>query len=66
MQSSRWLAGVDALPCENILTRRANQPHYSIIAQFLKLLMALPNEHFGAIAGQKSRQLKFHRLARGE
>jgi len=57
---------VDALACENILTRRANQPHYSIIAQFLKLLMALPNEHFGAITGQKSRQLKFHRLARGE
>jgi hypothetical protein len=40
---------VDALACENILTRRANQPHYSIIAQFSKLLMALPNEHFGAM-----------------
>jgi hypothetical protein len=55
---------VNALHGENILTRRANQRHYSTIAQFLELLMALPDEHFGAISGQKSRQLKLHRLAR--
>jgi hypothetical protein len=32
------VAGMDALsyPCKNILTRRANQGHYSIIAQFAK------------------------------
>jgi hypothetical protein len=36
------VAGVDALACENILTRRANQPHYSIIAQFVRLPIALP------------------------
>jgi predicted transcriptional regulator len=35
MQSSMVVAGMDALSesCENILTRRANQRHYSIIAQ---------------------------------
>src|SRR5258707_15658515 len=34
MQSSMAVAGMDALsyPCENILTRRANQRHYSTIA----------------------------------
>ena len=34
MQSSMVVAGIDALSesCENILTRRANQRHYSIIA----------------------------------
>ena len=32
MQSSRWCHG--CFTCENILTRRANQRHYSIIAQF--------------------------------
>jgi hypothetical protein len=38
MQSSMAVAGMDALSesCENILTRRANQRHYSIIAQFAK------------------------------
>src|SRR5882724_768628 len=38
MQSSMVVAGIDALSesCENILTRRANQRHYSIIAQFAK------------------------------
>jgi len=38
MQSSMVVAGMDALSesCENILTRRANQRHYSIIAQFAK------------------------------
>ena len=36
MQSSMAVAGIDALsyPCENILTRRANQWHCSIIAPF--------------------------------
>ncbi len=36
---------MDALsyPCENILTRRANQWHYSIIAQFANAPMALPD-----------------------
>jgi len=34
MQSSMVVAGIDALSesCENILTRRANQRHYSMIA----------------------------------
>jgi hypothetical protein len=38
MQSSMVVAGIDASSksCENILTRRANQRHYSIIAQFAK------------------------------
>jgi hypothetical protein len=48
---------------ENILTRRANQRRYSIIAQFSKPHMALPNGLAGATTGQKSRQLKLHRLA---
>src|SRR5882672_801158 len=48
---------------ENVLTRRANQRHYSTIAQFVKTPMAPPtNGLFGAIAGKKSfRQLKLHR-----
>jgi hypothetical protein len=38
MQSSMVVAGIDASgeSCENILTRRANQRHYSTIAQFAK------------------------------
>src|SRR6266850_4875334 len=38
MQSSMAVAGMDALsyPCENILTRRANQWYYSTIAPFAK------------------------------
>jgi hypothetical protein len=37
MQSSMVAAGIDALsePRENILTRRANQGHYSTITQFV-------------------------------
>jgi hypothetical protein len=35
---------MDALACENILTRRANHRHHSIIAQFVKPPMALPFE----------------------
>ena len=77
MQSSMVVAGIDALSesCENILTRRANQRHYSIIAQFVKrpwpcpttckTPVALPdNGLFGAFAGKNPyRQLKLHRLA---
>jgi len=38
------VAGMDALSesCENILTRRANQRHYSIIAPFVRPPMPLP------------------------
>jgi len=40
--------------------------HYPFIAQFFKnFSLALPNEHFGAMTGQKSRQLSY-RLACGE
>jgi len=44
MQSSlvspAWMLLSD--PAKNILTRRANHRHYSIIAQFVKPPMALP------------------------
>ena len=66
MQSSVVVAGMDALsyPCENILTRRANQRHYSIIAQFAKRPWPCPTAgSSSAIAGKKSLpQLKLHRL----
>jgi len=44
---------MDALsyPCENILTRRANQGHYSTIAQFVKRPWPF-NGLFGATAGK--------------
>ena len=51
------VAGMDALsyPCENILTRRANQRHYSIIAQFAKRPWPCPTTGpSSAIAGKKS------------
>jgi hypothetical protein len=57
MQSSMVVAGMDALsyPCENILTRRANQRHYSIIAQFAKRPWPCPTTgSSSAIAGKKS------------
>src|SRR5713226_522073 len=57
MQSSMAVAGMDALsyPCENILTRRANQRHYSIIAQFAKRPWPCSTTGpSGAIAGKKS------------
>ncbi len=57
MQSSMAVAGMDALsyPCENILTRRANQWHYSIIAQFAKRPWPCPTTgSSSAIAGKKS------------
>ena len=67
MQSSLVVAGMDALsyPCENILTRRANQWHYCIIAQFAKRPWPCPTTGYSsAIAGKKSLpQLKLHRLA---
>src|ERR1700687_2644578 len=67
MQSNLVVAGMDALSesCENILTRRANQRHYSIIAQFVKRPSPCPKT--GASARLQSKnpypQLKFHRLA---
>src|SRR6266478_6924963 len=57
MQSSMAVAGMDALsyPCENILTRRANQWHYFIIAQFAKRPWPCPTTgSSSAIAGKKS------------
>jgi hypothetical protein len=55
MQSSMAVAGMDALSesCENILTRRANQRHYSIIAQFAKRPWPCPTTaSSSAIAGK--------------
>ncbi len=57
MQSSMAVAGMDALSesCENILTRRANQRHYSIIAQFARRPWPCPTTgSSSAIAGKKS------------
>jgi hypothetical protein len=57
MQSSTAVAGMDALsyPCENILTRRANQWHCSIIAPFAKRPWPCPTTgSSSAIAGKKS------------
>jgi len=57
MQSSMAVAGMDALsyPCENILTRRANQWHYCIIAPFAKRPWPCPTTgSSSAIAGKKS------------
>src|SRR5229473_3625496 len=67
MQSSVVVAGMDALSesCENILTRRANQRHYSIIAQFVKRPWPCPTTgSSSAFAGKNPYpQLKLHRLA---
>jgi len=57
MQSSVVVAGMDALsdPAKNVLTRRANQWHYSIIAQFAKRPWPCPTTgSSSAIAGKKS------------
>src|SRR3981189_2568499 len=57
MQSSMAVAGMDALsyPCENILTRRANQWRYAIIAPFAKRPWPCPTTgSSSAIAGKKS------------
>jgi hypothetical protein len=57
MQSSMVVAGMDALSesYENILTRRANQRHYSIIAQFAKRPWPCPTTgSSSATAGKKS------------
>jgi hypothetical protein len=54
---------MDALPRENILTRRANQRHYSIIAQSVKSPMAL---HIGLSARWQANNpasWKLHRFA---
>jgi hypothetical protein len=66
MQSS--IAGMDALsdPTRTFDTSGKSLAlfyHHAIC----KTAMALPDGHFGAIAGEKSFQkLKLHRLARGE
>src|SRR5882672_5376065 len=56
MQSSLMVAGMDALsyPCENILTRRANQGHYSTIAQFVKRPWPFPTTASSARLQAKS------------
>src|ERR1700682_6357142 len=57
MQSSMVVAGMYAVsePRENILTRRANQRHYSIIEQFAKRPWPCPTTgSSSAIAGKKS------------
>src|SRR6266581_8476800 len=67
MQSSMVVAGMDALSesCENILTRRANQRHYSIIAQFGKRPWPCPTTGSSARLQAKNPypQLKLHGLA---
>src|SRR5882762_5438493 len=67
MQSSMVVAGIDALSesCENILTRRANQRHYSIIKQFVKRPWPCPTTGSSARlqAENPYPQLKLHRLA---
>jgi hypothetical protein len=61
------VAGIDALSesCENILTRRANQRHYSIIAQFVKRPWPGPTTGSSARLQVKNPypQLKLYRLA---
>src|SRR6266436_486435 len=67
MQSNMAVAGMDALSesCENILTRRANQRHYCIIAQFAKRPWPCPTTGSSARLQAKNPypQLKLHRLA---
>ena len=66
MQSSMVVAGMDALsyPCENILTRRANQRHYSIIAQFAKRPWPCPTGSSARLRAKNPYpQLKLRRLA---
>ncbi len=67
MQSSMVVAGIDALsdPRENILTRRANQRHYCIIAPFVKRRWPYPTTGASARLQAKNPypQLKLHRLA---
>src|SRR6266567_2911836 len=67
MQSSMVVAGMDALSesCENILTRRANQRHYSILAQFVKRPWPCPTAGCSARLQAKNPypQLKLHRFA---
>jgi hypothetical protein len=48
---NKGLAGVDAVPRKNTLTRRANHRHISIIAQFVRSPLAMPDGLSGAIAG---------------
>jgi hypothetical protein len=61
---------MDALPAKNILTRRANQWHHYIIAQFVKPPMALPIEiavtvpsiHSGSAIARSSTAFRRERL----
>src|SRR5260370_5652820 len=66
MQSSMTVAGMDALSesFENILTRRANQRHFCIIAQFAKRPWPCPTTGSSARLQAKNPypQLKLHRL----
>ena len=67
MQSSMVVAGMDALSesYENILARRANQRHYSIIAQFAKRSWPCPTTGSSARLQAKNPypQLKLHRVS---
>jgi hypothetical protein len=66
MQSSMVVAGMDALSesCENILTRRANQWHYSIITQSVKRPWPSRQRALRRDCRQNPYpQLKLHRLA---
>jgi hypothetical protein len=58
------VVGTDAYPAKNILTRRANQGHIFIIAQFV----SYPTLPIGLVARLQAQipQLKQHRLARSE
>jgi hypothetical protein len=38
----KGVSGMDALPANNIFTRRANQGHYDIMAELVRPPMALP------------------------
>ena len=62
----RWLGCLERSR-ENILTRRANQRHYSIIAQFARRPWPCPTTGSSARLQAKNPypQLKLHRLARG-
>ena len=67
MQSSIVVAGMDVLSesCENILTRRANQRHYCIIAQFAKRPWPCPTGSSARLQAKNPYpQLKLHRLVK--
>jgi hypothetical protein len=49
---NKGVAGMGALPAKNILTRRANHRHISIIAQFARPPHGAAHRARGAITGQ--------------